>query len=185
MAQFTQLAIRQTFLLLLEQTSLDKITVKMIVDACGISRNTFYYHYEDIPALLRDVLESELTRVCGPGGDGQPSPQRLQQLLSYVASHRMVFDRIFHSEYRQQLEQRLTLSAQAIALDSIRACGGGVLDAGQQEAIAVSFSSGVLGLCRQWLADGASVPPEVLLQRLSLFEGLLETTVERALKLGT
>ena len=85
MAQFTQLAIRQTFLLLLEQTSLDKITVKMIVDACGISRNTFYYHYEDIPALLRDVLESELTRVCGPGGDGQPSPPRLQQLLSYVA----------------------------------------------------------------------------------------------------
>ena len=44
MASFTKRALRRTILTLLSQLPLDQITVKMIVDACGISRNTFYYH---------------------------------------------------------------------------------------------------------------------------------------------
>ena len=42
MASFTRRALQQTLLTLLETMSLDKITVKGIVDTCGISRNTFY-----------------------------------------------------------------------------------------------------------------------------------------------
>lgn len=43
MAQFTKQAIINSFLKLLEETPLDKITVKDIVEDCGINRNTFYY----------------------------------------------------------------------------------------------------------------------------------------------
>ena len=45
MASFTQQALRHSLLVLLERQPLDKITVKMLVDACGVSRNTFYYHF--------------------------------------------------------------------------------------------------------------------------------------------
>ena len=33
---------------LLEERPLDKITVKDITDRCGLTRNTFYYHFQDI-----------------------------------------------------------------------------------------------------------------------------------------
>ena len=48
MSQFTKKAIVETFLELLKEHSLDKITVKDIVEKCGINRNTFYYYYQDI-----------------------------------------------------------------------------------------------------------------------------------------
>ena len=59
----TEKAIMDTFLLLLNQNPLDKITVKDIVSACGISRNTFYYHYQDIYDLLRATFASVVDRV--------------------------------------------------------------------------------------------------------------------------
>jgi len=47
----TKRAIQEAFLAVLNEKSLGKITVKDITDRCGINRNTFYYHFADIPAL--------------------------------------------------------------------------------------------------------------------------------------
>ena len=183
MAGLTRKAIRQAFLLLLEQTPLDKITVKMLVDACGISRNTFYYHYEDIPALLRDILETDLAQIVRDAPAECDSNQRARLLLTYLAEHRTLFDRIYRSEHQPQLQANIQASAKDITMASIRAAGGSGLSPALQDAIALFFSSGLLSLCSQWLEDGAKEPPEVLLQRLALFDGLLETTVERAKEL--
>lgn len=38
---------------LLMQKKVKKLTVKDIVDECSITRQTFYYHFEDIPDLLK------------------------------------------------------------------------------------------------------------------------------------
>ena len=40
----TKRAIRASFLKLLNERPLNKITVKDIVEDCGINRNSFYYH---------------------------------------------------------------------------------------------------------------------------------------------
>ena len=52
----TRKAIKESFMLLLNQKPLSKITVKEIVANCGINRNSFYYHYSDIPTLLEEIL---------------------------------------------------------------------------------------------------------------------------------
>ena len=44
MASFTRKAIMDSCLRLLEERPVDKITVKDIVEDCGINRNTFYDH---------------------------------------------------------------------------------------------------------------------------------------------
>ena len=42
---------------LLTERPLSKITVKDVVDRCGINRNTFYYHFESIPSLLEQTVK--------------------------------------------------------------------------------------------------------------------------------
>ncbi len=44
----TEQLIIKTFLKLVKETTLDKITIQDIADQCGINRNTFYYHFADI-----------------------------------------------------------------------------------------------------------------------------------------
>ncbi|WP_303030813.1 TetR/AcrR family transcriptional regulator, partial [uncultured Duncaniella sp.] len=53
---FTRKAIQETFITLLDERPLNKITVKDIVETCGINRNSFYYHYQDLPALLEEII---------------------------------------------------------------------------------------------------------------------------------
>ena len=59
MANFTKKAIKDTFITLLKEKPFNQITVKDIVDECGVNRNTFYYHYEDINDLLENVITEE------------------------------------------------------------------------------------------------------------------------------
>ena len=47
----------------MEKKPLSKITVSEIIADCGINRKTFYYHFEDIYALLKWMLEEEAIEV--------------------------------------------------------------------------------------------------------------------------
>ena len=60
MPNFTKQAIKDSFLKLLNQQPLSKISVRSIVEDCGINRNSFYYHYQDIPALLGEIIQDEV-----------------------------------------------------------------------------------------------------------------------------
>ena len=54
MAAHTERIIMETFQQMLEEMPFYKISVSALVKRCGISPNTFYYHYQDIYALLRE-----------------------------------------------------------------------------------------------------------------------------------
>ena len=56
MPSSTRKIIMDSLMKLLDERPLSHISVKDIVEECGINRNTFYYHYQDIPALLEGLL---------------------------------------------------------------------------------------------------------------------------------
>ena len=57
MTNFTKKEIINTFVKLLNEKEFDKIKITEIVKECGINRNTFYYHYEDINDLSKSFLD--------------------------------------------------------------------------------------------------------------------------------
>lgn len=63
MAQIMKETIIQTFIEMINEKPFDKITVKDIVEKCGINRNTFYYHFEDIYDLLHNVFEIRIEEL--------------------------------------------------------------------------------------------------------------------------
>ena len=48
---------------LLFEKKVKKLTVKDIVEECHITRQAFYYHFEDIPDLIQWVLYQEMEIV--------------------------------------------------------------------------------------------------------------------------
>lgn len=63
MANFTANEIKKSFVKLLNTKPYNKITVKDIVEDCGINRNSFYYHFADIPALVEAIFVDENQRL--------------------------------------------------------------------------------------------------------------------------
>lgn len=63
MAQFTKKAIIEAFYKLLSEKPLDKITVKEIIEECGVTRNTFYYYYNDVYELFEKELSEAADKI--------------------------------------------------------------------------------------------------------------------------
>lgn len=63
MANFTAKAIKESFLKLLNEKPMNKISVRDIVEDCGINRNSFYYHFQDIPTLLEEMITEKTSAI--------------------------------------------------------------------------------------------------------------------------
>lgn len=59
----TRDAIIQAFDQLLDEKPVNKITVKDIVECCGCNRNTFYYHFDDIPAMIDEIMDDMAAQI--------------------------------------------------------------------------------------------------------------------------
>ena len=49
---------------LIEEKRAKKLTVTDIVEECAITRQTFYYHFEDIPDLINWMLKQEFEKAA-------------------------------------------------------------------------------------------------------------------------
>lgn len=59
MATSTKKALAAALKKMMEVKPIDKITVKDLVELCGVNRQTFYYHFDDVYDLLEWVFEED------------------------------------------------------------------------------------------------------------------------------
>lgn len=62
-------AFAQSLKKMLEKKTLEHITVKDIVEDCGVSRQAFYYHFNDIYALVEWIFLEEASAALANNRD--------------------------------------------------------------------------------------------------------------------
>ena len=82
MPGFTRQIILQTLTELMNEKPLSKITVKDIVERCGVNRNTFYYHFRDIPDAVEAVVKEELEDIL----KNQKSPESVSDCMEILVN---------------------------------------------------------------------------------------------------
>ena len=107
MAQLTKKARIEAFVRLLEDRPLDQITVRDIVTECGVSRNTFYYHFGDVYALLEALLSQKMDQLLRERREGESGVVGLKRLFGYVARHQRIANHIYSSINPAVLEHYL------------------------------------------------------------------------------
>ena len=107
MAQTTKKRIMEGFLELLEQRPLDKISVVDIADHCGINRNTFYYYYCDVYALIRELMEVRAQQLITNNQKDLNWIEITREVTSFFRTHRRTVYHLFHSSQRDLLEDHI------------------------------------------------------------------------------
>ena len=105
MSKFTKTAIMQSYVKLLDSTPFDRITVKDIVDDCGVNRNTFYYNFEDIYALVDELLSEEVARVLEKQRTCNSWQGGLYYGAEFVLKNKRAVYHLYHSTKKDQLER--------------------------------------------------------------------------------
>ena len=90
---------------LLYQQKKKKLTVKDIVDACGITRQTFYYHFEDIPDLIRWSLNYEFQMIAQQGVQEYDLETVIGKFLQTVLEKRPYVEKILETNYGETVER--------------------------------------------------------------------------------
>ena len=96
----TKKVIRGAFLNLLNEKTLGKITVKDITDRCGINRNTFYYHYQDIPALVEEICAMQVSRIVNDYPTLNSIEECLDVALKFMMQNKRAIMHIYNSDNR-------------------------------------------------------------------------------------
>ena len=68
---------------------ISKITVHELVAECGMNRNSFYYHFEDIYALFKWMVEAEAVEIVKQYDLMMDYHEVVNFVLDYVESNRI------------------------------------------------------------------------------------------------
>ena len=64
MATKAKTALINAYLELIKDNEFDKITVTNLVESCGISRQTFYYHFDDVDGMIAWAFKNGTDTIC-------------------------------------------------------------------------------------------------------------------------
>lgn len=96
----TEMAIIDCFWELLEEKPYNKITVKNIIERCHVNRNTFYYHFQDIPELLERVIKQEADNIIKSHNEFNSIGDCMTPIIQNSLSRKKAILNIYHSLHR-------------------------------------------------------------------------------------
>ena len=182
MANFTKPAIKASFMKLLNERPLNKISVRDIVEDCGINRNSFYYHFQDIPALLGEIITEEAEKLIREYPSISSLEECFRAAFQFAQDNRNAVMHIYHSVNREMFTKH-ALKRCEYAVSSYIATvypDDRICQADQQ--IVIRFIKCQLyGMCIDWISGGMQDEALEELRRISrLCHGLPELIIERS-----
>lgn len=158
---------------------IDKITVKDLVEICGVNRQTFYYHFDDVYDLLEWVFEGDANRVLPSEVVYEHWRDDVMMFFKYLADNSVFALNIYNSNSRiymlRYFKRRLQGCIRSFA---IIVSEGKNIDRTDFEFVVEFYANGIVGLISQWLDLGMQLPKEITQDR---FLKLLDNSVENML----
>lgn len=180
-------AVKAAFLRLLEERPLREITVKDIVQSCGVNRNTFYYHFRDIPALLEELITDQANRIIAAQGPALSLADCLETAARFALERRQAVLHINQSAHRDLFELCLMDVCRRVVEDYAAAAIGSVPIPPEDRAVIIRFyQCECFGQVMAWLNDGMRYDIGKQFRRLCyLGEGMTERMLRRAMEPDT
>lgn len=101
----TKQALSDALKAMMRKKPLNRITVRELVEDCGVNRKTFYYHFEDIFSLLKWTLEQEAICMFGKYDLVSQRREAVEFALDYISSNHDILHNIVHSIGRSELSR--------------------------------------------------------------------------------
>ena len=185
MASNTKEALAAAMKKMLAIKPLEKITVKDLVEECGVNRQTFYYHFDDVYDLLEWVFEEDANRVLPSEiGDDIVSERWRECVLvyfHYLNENRSMVLNIYNSQNRSYMlryyKEKLRMCVHGFA---VIASQGQNIDWADLEYVVDFYVNGVVGIISMWLDNNMEIGPEATVERfMTMLEGSVESMLAK------
>ncbi|HBA93619.1 MAG TPA: hypothetical protein DCZ02_03275 [Ruminococcaceae bacterium] len=169
MQQFTRKAIKQSLISLLQSKPLDAITVKSVIDECGISRNTFYYHYHDIYDVLEDIFNDAINETLSIVGDDFDWELVFQRMAGNAIMNKQLIANIYTSRYIDGIITYATNAIGTVLENKIRkdySIKNIEADEEDVKLVCTFFKHAIMGTFSEWIQSGMKSDPDVVIRKM-------------------
>ena len=152
---------------LMAQKPLNKITVAEIMQSCGMARQHFYYHFEDIYDAVRWMFDQEAVALLREHEGVMLWQDGLLQLFQYLQENRTVCLCALHSLSREHLKRFFQTDIHAIIQSTIQRIVKKLNYQAPDEEVDLltKFYVGALAnLIEEWLLGDIQETPEELIR---------------------
>ena len=168
MAKYTQKAIIDSFMELLQKKSLDKITVKDVIEETEVNRNTFYYHFQDIYDLLESAFEEEAVKFRSEADPKNNFYEEYIRTVNFLLDHSDAIIHIYNSKSRDVIKTYLESAASFFIGRFVEeAAEGSKLSENGKNYIIYFYTDAIIGITLRWIEGSMMDSKEVLIKTVS------------------
>lgn len=179
MADMTKQALEASLKRLLLTKPVTKITINDIAEDCGISRGTFYYHFQDIYDLVEWTTREDARRVLEGNRSYDTWQQGFLNIFRAVEENKPFILNVYRHVSREQIEQFLYQVVYGLLREVVEERSAGMtVKEEDKRFIADFYKFAFVGMMLNWIQGDMKEDPEAIIARLSV---LIEGDITRCL----
>ncbi|HJJ43994.1 MAG TPA: TetR/AcrR family transcriptional regulator [Methanocorpusculum sp.] len=149
---------------LMSEKPLHAITIKEIVAKCGIHRQTFYYHFEDVRDLVQWMYEEEAFDLLMESEEIFCWQDKILQLFGYISENRAMCVCTLNSVSRKSLKDFFKADLERVVRDVIMTYGRDLPSSeGYVEYLTHFYTASFAGLVESWILGELDLTPEMII----------------------
>ena len=182
---YTRDLIRKEFIKLLNKKPLHNVTVTELAKQCNIERKTFYYHYENLPQLIKETFDEELEKVIEEFNETLSWEEGFILAAKFILDNKKAIKHMYESDYKIDLEKYVFSISGEIMNKYVSLMAE---DTNAQEIdiklIAYFYQCALSSSLIQWVATDMKTDPKLITRRIGeLMDGNILLSLKRSEKL--
>jgi probable dihydroxyacetone kinase regulator len=179
LTQITKKALAASLKKLLLQKPLDKITIIDIVTDCGVNRQTFYYHFQDIYDLIEWLFLDEASVAVAGQKTYETWEQGFLNTFEWALENKALVLNTYRSMSREHMERYLYSMTYDLLIGVVNELAVGMpVRESDKKFIADFYKFAFVGLLLDWIRAGMKDDPKRIIEHLSI---LIQGDISRAL----
>lgn len=156
----------------------------MLAERCEISRNTFYYHYDDVYSLVKEIFADELLKAGAEFHATLSWEEALLSAASFLVKNKRAAQNLFQSIDKKDTDAYLFELCESVMRRYVEALcqEKGIRAQEADKRLVIDFyRAALVGLLDKWVQEGMQTSPEEAILRIGkLFDG----NIERSLRIS-
>ena len=160
---------------LLKEKPLEKIRIHDLTKLAGINRQSFYYHYADIYALVGDVIRTAIFETVGEHCTMDTWEEGMLAMYQRTLEEKEFVVAVYNAIPKERIQLFLEDVLTTYMIYALKDTAGGQLLSEEDRDIFIRFITyGFTGTYLQWIQTGMRADPSVIISRVSVLtkEGL-------------
>ena len=181
MTNETKQALGDAMKQILQSKSLSRVTVQELADCAGVSRMTFYYHFQDVYELLQGVFRQDVQQALLGKRSYRTWQEGYGALFCLLRENQTFVLNVYRGAGRDFTETVLRQMTESLFQDIVGELTADkpIPDTDRQFLIDF-YEYAFVGILLRWIAEGMQADPDTLIRKQSLLlEGNISDAIDR------